>query len=153
MEIGIYRDSDFSGIINLDSQTNDEKYTPQVYFRHAASIHADTYLVARDKDGTVAGYCIGGIIPKKPDEGWILRIYVDCQRRHGGIGRKLLEETIGVLEKSGVNKIYLTVSPVNGPALSLYRKYGFSPEERIKDYFGEGEDRFLMVRNKSPAEV
>lgn len=153
METGIYRDSDFSGILALDSQSGTDSYASAVYFRHAASIHADTFFVARDGERNIAGYCIGGIIPNKPEDGWILKIYVDCQRRHGGIGKRLLEETIGVLEKSGVKKIYLTVSPANEPALSLYRRYGFTPEERIKDYFGEGEDRFLMVRDKNTAGV
>ncbi|EHQ35466.1 GNAT family N-acetyltransferase [Methanoplanus limicola] len=153
METGIYRDSDFSGILSLDSQSGTDSYASAVYFRHAASIHADTFLVARDEERNIAGYCIGGIIPGNPEDGWILKIYVDCQRRHEGIGRRLLEETIGVLEDSGVKKICLTVSPANEPALLLYQRYGFTPEERIKDYFGEGEDRFLMVRNKSHPEV
>lgn len=66
--------------------------------------------------------------------------------RGKGYGKKLLESTHNLLKEKGIEKIYLTVDPKNLPAISMYEKVGYKIEELQKDEYGEGVDRYLMVK-------
>jgi ribosomal protein S18 acetylase RimI-like enzyme len=45
-----------------------------------------------------------------------------------------------------VRKLRLTVSPWNVPALGLYLKAGFVQESYQETYFGDDEDRIVMLK-------
>jgi GNAT superfamily N-acetyltransferase len=56
---------------------------------------------------------------------------VEARWRGRGVGSALLEEAIAWARKVGVEKLALTVYPDNGPARSLYRRFGFVEEGRM----------------------
>ena len=56
-------------------------------------------------------------------------------------------EIVATKEIEGVT---LTVDPVNAAAIKLYARKGFAESELVPEYYGEGQDRVLMVRK--PAE-
>jgi ribosomal protein S18 acetylase RimI-like enzyme len=47
-----------------------------------------------------------------------------------------------------VHTIRLSVSPGNKPALRLYDKQGFVQEKFVRAYFGPGEDRIIMKKER-----
>ena len=57
--------------------------------------------------------------------------------------KNILEELHNIYD---INKIELTVSQENRNAIRLYEKNGFQKNELLKDEYGSGEDRYLMIK-------
>jgi len=79
------------------------------------------------------------------DTAFIHSFYVTKNFRNKGIGSFLLKESINLLKGEGIKRIELTVSPDNIYAIHLYEKFGFKKIDFLKDVYGEGIDRDLMV--------
>ncbi len=77
-------------------------------------------------------------------------VFVDPNYRSRGIGRKLLETALGLIQKNGdVVKIQLTVNSRRIPAVSLYRRLGFEVVGELKKELnvgGEFQDELLMEK-------
>jgi ribosomal protein S18 acetylase RimI-like enzyme len=54
---------------------------------------------------------------------------------------------IDLLKQDKVQKIQLTVSPLNISALGLYEKFLFYQIDYNKDEYGKGEDRIFLELN------
>lgn len=74
----------------------------------------------------------------------LLRIVVAPERRGQGIGRKLLIAAILMAQASGAVRVLLEVEEANGAALAVYRRLGFSPIDRRRDYYGVGLHAIVM---------
>ena len=67
--------------------------------------------------------------------------------RNKGYGDMFLKNILEELHNIyGINKIELTVSQENRNAIRLYEKNGFQKNELLKDEYGSGEDRYLMIK-------
>ena len=66
----------------------------------------------------------------------------DCGGK--GVGFALLSHVLEELKKSGSWRISLEAAQDNGPALALYRKAGFTPLGRRKDFYGPGRDAVVL---------
>jgi len=64
--------------------------------------------------------------------------------RNKGLGKKFLQLLLDRL-KNNFASIYLTVDPKNEPALKMYREAGFHVVELVPDFYGKGEDRYIML--------
>ncbi len=81
---------------------------------------------------------------KEDESAYISNMAVLPEYRGKGIARKAMEF---VLEKvKGAPRIWLVVHPENEVALHLYESLGFVEEERIENYYGDGEPRVEMGR-------
>ncbi|QLP98641.1 MAG: GNAT family N-acetyltransferase [Rhodoblastus sp.] len=69
------------------------------------------------------------------DEAEILTIAVAPRQRRRGVGRELLTRQTRQLAELGVARLFLEVAEDNGPALALYRRFGFREEGRRKGYY------------------
>ncbi len=81
-----------------------------------------------------------------------LMVAADYRRR--GIGRALLDRTVGWARATGVRKLELHVFPWNEPAIALYESYGFEREGlRRGHYVREGDevDAILMAYRIDPS--
>ena len=104
------------------------------------------FLVA--DDGTVVGYVVADAIPNHGRPlGHVKDIAVSEDRRGEGIGARLLERAVGVLQAGGVRSIKLEVRASNDRALTLYRKHGFVHRRTIPRYYSNGEDALVLVRD------
>jgi ribosomal protein S18 acetylase RimI-like enzyme len=78
---------------------------------------------------------------------YVVGFYVLPTDRGRGLGRELLgllsEESRGL----GAEGLLLTVSPANVAALELYKSAGFVEEAFVADFYGEGEDRFILRKH------
>jgi ribosomal-protein-alanine N-acetyltransferase len=86
--------------------------------------------------------------------GHLISIAVLEPYRGRGIGSALLRETIRVLrEVYDVESIYLEVRVSNSVAIRLYEKFGFVKARRIRGYYMDGEDAYVMVLRLKPLPV
>lgn len=98
------------------------------------------FLVAKE-GGEICGY---GICQKMENLGKIVSLAVRKKWQKNGFGTKILGEMIKILEKAGVKEIILHTKVENFRAINLYKKFGFKILERIKNYYLDGSDAFLM---------
>jgi ribosomal-protein-alanine N-acetyltransferase len=112
-----------------------------------AEVYSETFHVAVLDDGVI-GYTIGIFVQHNPVEAWILRLGVREDQRRTGAGTALLAAVIDALYTHQVQTIRLSVSPGNQPALRLYEKQGFIQEKFVRAYFGPGEDRTIMKKER-----
>lgn len=95
-----------------------------------------------EEDDVLAGY-VGFM--EIFDEIHIANVAVDKKFRGRGCGDMLMKEVTNYADKNNF-KVTLEVNVTNEVALSLYKKYGFQTEGRRKDYYGLGQDAFIMWR-------
>jgi ribosomal-protein-alanine N-acetyltransferase len=85
------------------------------------------------------------------DEVELMTIAVDPRRRGRGIGAALLEAGFADLMMSPARRMFLEVAEDNGPAITLYRRFGFSEIGRRKGYYprpdGSPATALVMARN------
>jgi ribosomal protein S18 acetylase RimI-like enzyme len=145
--IRTYKDDDFPVVTALEESGLHEPYRSAVFIRQMAEVCSETFLVAVLEDGAI-GYTIGTVVQHNPVEAWILRIGVREDQRRTGAGTVLLAAVMDALYTHHVHTIRLSVSPGNKPALRLYDKQGFVQEKFVRAYFGPGEDRIIMKKER-----
>lgn len=120
-----------------------------------------------EQDGAVIGYVIVGIkIPSllarlerrmlaalrgqdanlEENTGHLMNLAVDPAFRRQGIGSILLQRGLEYLQGLGAKTCELEVRVNNQGAIALYEKFGFVIKERIKNYYSNGDDAYLMVK-------
>jgi len=105
------------------------------------------FLVA-DDDGVV-GYVVADTMPNHGTSmGHVKDLAVDPDRRGEGIGRLLLGEALGELLVDGAARVKLEVRESNEEAQALYREFGFETHHVIPAYYDDGEDAYIMVRDR-----
>lgn len=81
------------------------------------------------------------------DEAELLQIAVAPERRRGGLGRRLLGESLERLASCGVTRVMLEVRVSNQAAIRLYRALGFTDDGVRPGYYPTEtgrEDALLM---------
>ncbi len=61
----------------------------------------------------------------EPGDAYISRVAVDRARRGQGLGKRLLQATLGALREEGFSRVRLDVSDDNAAAICLYESAGF----------------------------
>lgn len=72
--------------------------------------------------GRCVGYCLTGITDTV---GYVQRLAVVPTARRGGAAQALLSDSIGWAIDNGARQVFVNTDIGNGPALSLYRQWGF----------------------------
>jgi len=104
------------------------------------------FLVAAD--GSVVGYVVADAVPNHGRPlGHIKDIAVRGDCRGEGIGTRLLERALGVLDARGVRSVKLEVRETNDRAQQLYRRHGFVHRRTVPRYYSDGEDALVFVRD------
>lgn len=104
-----------------------------------------------EKDGAVIGYALVG--PCKlphpevtPACGELDRIYIAKAHHGGGVGSRLLRETLDWLEKDGPRRLWIGVFSENLGAQRLYARHGFEVVGSYKFKVGGTLDHELILR-------
>lgn len=71
--------------------------------------------------------------------------------RRRGIARSLLGQAHRKIEADGLSEALLQVSVSNQAARALYEQMGYQVVERLRRYYANGEDAWLMCRRTEPA--
>ncbi len=82
-------------------------------------------------------------------KGHIVSVAVLRDHRRQGIGTELIERGIAGMVEYGATEFYLEVRKTNKPAVSVYEELGFEVGRVLRGYYRDGEDAYLMTRQKS----
>lgn len=78
--------------------------------------------------------------------GHVTTIGVAPEHRRRGLGNRLLQHAENALRNRKISAMSLEVRVSNTAAQKLYQEIGFAIVQRLKDYYKNGEDGFLMVK-------
>ncbi|MFM1538377.1 ribosomal protein S18-alanine N-acetyltransferase [Helcococcus bovis] len=80
------------------------------------------------------------------DEVNINHFVVHTKHRKNGYASEIMQELLNRLTKKQL--IYLEVRTDNIPAINLYKKYGLEIINTRKNYYSDGEDAYIMQRDR-----
>jgi ribosomal-protein-alanine acetyltransferase len=102
--------------------------------------------VAETGEGAIAGY-VGIELSALGGEADVVNLAVDGARRRGGVGRRLLGAALAECRRRSIALVWLRVRAGNRGARAFYRRCGFRPVGRFRDYYtAPREDAVLMAR-------
>ena len=101
----------------------------------------ETFLVASDQSGGIAGYCVSSV---EGTSAHLISIAVVKNLRRKGIATELLKNQLVLLEGHGVQELWLEVSTKNREAIDLYLKLGFSKTGVVEHYYSDGSAALKM---------
>ena len=78
-------------------------------------------------------------------KGHVVSIAVIDEHRRKGFGSVLVDEALKGVKIRQCSELYLEVRCSNIDAVRLYEKLGFSIIQRLKAYYRDGEDAFVMA--------
>lgn len=106
-----------------------------------------------EADGEVVGYAIAGPchLPHPevtPACGELERIYLLAAHQGGGVGGRLLAETLAWLEKDGRRRLWIGVWSENFGAQRLYARHGFMQVGTYEFVVGQTRDQEFILRRR-----
>lgn len=103
----------------------------------ARRIEASRAFLACERDGEVAGYAYAGTFHPRAAYAWSceVSIYVDLERRRGGVGRELLAALLERLEQDGIVNAFAGIALPNEASVGLFEAFGFG---RVATYQAVG---------------
>jgi [ribosomal protein S18]-alanine N-acetyltransferase len=142
---------DLNSVVNINMATLPEHYS-DYFFESLLRELPEAFIVAEVGD-KVIGYIMCkiefgfsnfrklGFVKK----GHVVSVAVLEQHRGKGIGKALMLEGInGVLSRKS-DEIYLEVRISNTQAIQMYQRLGFQIKSRLRSYYRDGEDAYLMA--------
>ncbi|HLH30902.1 MAG TPA: N-acetyltransferase [Terriglobia bacterium] len=111
------------------------------YFMNRAG--AET-LVA-EEDGQIVAFIIIEIENGRR-RATVVTLDVRASHRRSGYGTQLLNRAQDILTEYGVETYDLQVDTTNRGAIDFYKKHGFKTIRTLKNYYANGHDAFLMMK-------
>jgi len=139
-----------------------DKFAPEALFKELAKLDAifDPYpwklehwsaLVDSKEEGLfvlgeekVIGWAVFKLVPAD-GLAHLLKILILPEHRKNGLGETLLKKSISQLKDNKYLKFYLEVEKGN-PAISIYKKNGFLIIHEIPNFYGQGRNAIVMMR-------
>lgn len=149
-----FKPDDLEAVVNINLTTLPENYSSSFYLNHFYS-YPKAFLVA-EMDGKIVGYAMCrleyGISSLKfgfSHKGHVISVAVIPEYRKQGIGRALMNEAMAAMNGYGSSEYYLEVRVSNLPAVAMYQKLGYRIAKRLRGYYMDGEDAYLMAKAAS----
>lgn len=136
----IYREL---SIKDIDVLLNFEKNFPNPWSKKAFEIEFDgkfNKTLALEIDGILMAYIF---YSEYLDEVNINHFATNPSYRQKGYASKILDKLIEAMSKQ---LLYLEVNTSNIKAINLYKKYGLEIIGTRKNYYGEGQDAYIMQK-------
>ena len=144
---------DIIPVIEINLKTLPEHYSD--YFYESLLEELPEAFIVAEISGKIIGYIMCkmehgfsnfrklGFVKK----GHVVSIAVLDEHRRKGFGSVLVNEAIKGVKTIQCSELYLEVRCSNNDAVRLYEKLGFSIIQRIKTYYRDGEDAYVMAIN------
>ena len=135
MKIRLATSSDTNDIIVLDNQYEYERYSEGAI---RSSLESSSYInyIAFHGDKAIGYVSFLSVV----NEAELLKIVVDKDFRHMGIGYNLISTAINGLKAKGTEKVFLEVRADNLVAKRLYSSIGFCKINIRQKYYEDGGD-------------
>jgi ribosomal-protein-alanine N-acetyltransferase len=143
VEIRPFHPRDLDRILEIEQASFGRDAWNRDLFREYFGQCGDLFLVAR-RGRRIGGYTITCTNAKSTE---LVSIAVDPRDRMRGLGRAMLDQTLGQLRSRGVKAWWLMVAIKNDAAIRFYENYGFTRTRRSKGYYGAGRDAWRMKLN------
>ena len=146
---------DIIPVMEINLRTLPEHYSD--YFYESLIQELPEAFVVAEISGKIIGYIMCkmeygfsnfkklGFVKK----GHVVSVAVIDEHRGKGIGSELVNESLKGVKMRQCGEMYLEVRCSNNDAVRLYEKLGFSINQRLKTYYRDGEDAYLMAINFS----
>ena len=144
-------EKDLTSVISINMNTLPEHYS-DYFFESILRELPEAFVVAEVND-KIIGYIMCkiefgfsnfrklGFVKK----GHVVSVAVLDQHRGKGVGRALMLEGVNGVVSRKSDEIYLEVRISNEPAIKMYEKLGFQIKSRLRTYYRDGEDAYLMA--------
>ena len=145
--------SDIIPVMEINLRTLPEHYSD--YFYESLLEELPEAFVVAEISGKIIGYIMCkmeygfsnfkklGFVKK----GHIVSVSVIEEYRGKGFGSVLVDEAAKGIKIRQRGELYLEVRCSNTAAVKLYEKLGFTIQQRLKTYYRDGEDAYLMAIN------
>lgn len=147
-----FKPEDLDSVTEINRICLPENYSPSFFLDHHYE-NPKIFLVA-EVSGKVVGYnmCrvefgMSNLRTAFARKGHVISIAVLPDYRRAGIGKALMERGLKAVRESGAGEMYLEVRVSNTPAIELYKKLGFNPGKISENYYRDGEDAYIMVKD------
>jgi ribosomal-protein-alanine N-acetyltransferase len=143
--------SDLIPVMEINLKTLPEHYSDYFYESLMAEL-PEAFLVAE-----IGGKHVGYIMCKTEygfsnfkklgfvKKGHVVSIAVLDEHRRKGIGKVLAEEALFGVRSRKCDELYLEVRCSNTDAVKLYEKMRYAIKQKLKTYYRDGEDAYLMA--------
>ena len=143
--------SDLPSVVEINIASLPEHYS-DYFFESILKELPESFIVA-EANQKVVGYIMCkiefgfsnfrklGFVKK----GHVVSIAVLREYRGKGIGKSLMLEAINGLAVRKTDEIYLEVRVSNELAVKMYQSLGFLIKSRLRSYYRDGEDAYLMA--------
>ena len=145
--------SDIIPVMEINLSTLPEHYS-DYFYESLLEEFPEAFIVA-EMSGKIIGYIMCkmeygfsnfkklGFVKK----GHVVSVSVMEKYRGKGFGSALVDEAISGVKIRQCGELYLEVRCSNTDAVKLYEKLGFIIQQRLKAYYRDGEDSYLMAIN------
>ena len=142
---------DLIPVMEINLKTLPEHYSDYFYESLLAEL-PEAFLVAE-----IGGKHVGYIMCKSEygfsnfkklgfvKKGHVVSVAVLNEFRRKGIGKGLVEEAINGVKTKKCDELYLEVRCSNSDAVLLYENMGFIIKQKLKAYYRDGEDAYMMA--------
>jgi ribosomal-protein-alanine N-acetyltransferase len=120
----------------------------------AYDAHELSYFINRDGAETLVVEESGAVVAflilevrRSRRSGTIVTLDVREKYRRNGYGSKLLSRAEDILTDYGVENYDLQVDVNNRGAISFYKKHGFRTVGTLSNYYANGHDAYLMIKD------
>ena len=143
--------SDIIPVMEINLRTLPEHYSD--YFYESLLEELPEAFIVAEISGKIIGYIMCkiehgfsnfkklGFVKK----GHVVSVAVIDEHRRKGFGSVLADEAIKGVKIIQCSELYLEVRCSNNDAVRLYEKLGFSIIQRLKAYYRDGEDAYVMA--------
>jgi ribosomal-protein-alanine N-acetyltransferase len=143
--------SDIIPVMEINLRTLPEHYSD--YFYESLLEELPEAFIVAEISGKIIGYIMCkiehgfsnfkklGFVKK----GHVVSVAVIDEHRRKGYGSVLVDEAVKGVKTIQGSELYLEVRCSNNDAVRLYEKLGFSIIQRLKAYYRDGEDAYVMA--------
>ena len=139
-----FRPADVTLIVGLVAEALHERYDPSLYATLSEQ-WPDGFLVATDLTDRPIGFLLG--VNQVEHEARVLMFAVERDRRHQGVGSRLMETFFTRCRERGLGRVTLEVLVSNSTAIRFYSRYGYSVTDLLRGYYSDGENGYQMARS------
>jgi [ribosomal protein S18]-alanine N-acetyltransferase len=144
-------EKDLVSVIDINMITLPEHYS-DYFFESILRELPEAFIIA-EIDDKIIGYIMCkiefgfsnfrklGFVKK----GHVVSVAVLPEHRGKGLGKALMLEGINGVMRRKSDEIYLEVRKSNESAIKMYQKIGFQIKSKLRAYYRDGEDAYLMA--------